>query len=64
MKFFKILLGNERGQGLMEYTLIVFLVALGFWAGMKGTDIGPELANSWTKTIECVSAPFSCGSET
>ena len=37
-------LRDERGQGLMEYTLIVFLVALVFWGGMKSTNIGDELA--------------------
>ena len=62
MKFSTAGLQDERGQGLMEYTLIVFLVTLVFWGGMKGTDIGPELAASLTKVVNCVSAPFSCGS--
>ena len=55
-------LRDERGQGLMEYTLIVFLVALVFWGGMKSTNIGDELAGSWSKVFDCISAPFSCGS--
>jgi Flp pilus assembly pilin Flp len=55
-------LRNERGQGLMEYTLIVFLVALVFWGGMRSTNIGDELAGSWSKVIDCIGAPFSCGS--
>ena len=59
---FRNTLRNERGQGLMEYTLIVFLVALVFWGGMRTTNIGDELAGSWSKVVECVSAPFSCGS--
>ena len=54
-------LRNERGQGLMEYTLIVFLVALVFWGGMKSTNIGDELAVSWSNVVGCVAAPFSCG---
>jgi Flp pilus assembly pilin Flp len=54
-------LRNERGQGLMEYTLIVFLVALVFWGGMKSTNIGDELAVSLSNVVNCVSAPFSCG---
>ena len=62
MKLIIMKLRNLRGQGLMEYTLIVFLVTLGFWAAMKGTDIGPELAASSTKVVTCVSAPFSCAS--
>jgi Flp pilus assembly pilin Flp len=55
-------LHNERGQGLMEYTLIIFLVALVFWGGMKSTNIGDELAGSWSKVIDCITTPFSCGS--
>jgi Flp pilus assembly pilin Flp len=54
-------LRNERGQALMEYTLIVFLVALVFWGGMKSTNIGDELAVSWSNVVDCVAAPFSCG---
>jgi Flp pilus assembly pilin Flp len=60
MNLLKKKLRNQRGQGLMEYTLIVFLVTLGFWGAMKGTDIGPELAASWSKVVDCVSAPFAC----
>ena len=62
MHYFTSKLQSERGQGLMEYTLIVFLVALVFWGGMRTTNIGDELAGSWSKVIQCVSAPFSCGS--
>ena len=43
---FWITLRNERGQGLREYTLIVFLVTLVFWGGMRTTNIGDELAGS------------------
>ena len=62
MSFCKTKLRSERGQGLMEYTLIVFLVALGFWGAIKGTNIGDELGGSWSKVVECISVPFSCGS--
>ena len=62
MHYFRTQLRSERGQGLMEYTLVVFLVALVFWGGMKGTNIGDELAVNWSKVIDCISAPFSCGS--
>ena len=55
-------LRNERGQGLMEYTLVVFLVALVFWGGMRSTNIGDELAGSLSKVVDCIAAPFSCGS--
>jgi hypothetical protein len=46
MQFFRTKLRSERGQGLMEYTLVVFLVVLVFWGGIKGTNIGDELAVS------------------
>ena len=51
-------LRNERGQGLMEYTLIVFLVALVFWGGMRSTNIGDELQASWSKVVDCITTPF------
>ena len=46
---------------MLEYTLIVFLVALVFWGGMRSTNIGDELAVSWSNVVDCVAAPFSCG---
>ena len=62
MHYFRKKLRSEHGQVLVEYTLVIFLVALVFWAGMKGTNIGDELAVNWSKVIDCISAPFSCGS--
>ena len=32
-----------------------------FWAGLKGTNLGDELAVIWSKVIDCISAPFPCG---
>jgi Flp pilus assembly pilin Flp len=55
-------IGDDRGQGLMEYTLVVFLVALVFWGGMRSTNIGDELAATWSQVIDCITTPFSCGS--
>jgi Flp pilus assembly pilin Flp len=60
MNLLKNKIRSQRGQGLMEYTLIVFLVTIGFWGAMKGTDIGPELVATWSKVVNCVSAPFAC----
>ena len=54
-------LRNDRGQGLMEYTLIVFLVALVFWGGMRSTNIGDKLAVNLSNVVDCIAAPFSCG---
>ena len=62
MKFLQKLLSNEDGQGLIEYTLIMFLVALVIWVAIKNTTVGNSLANNWTTITNCVSSPFSCGS--
>ena len=62
MQLLKRLLVEEEGQGLVEYTLIVVLVALVFWVAIKETDIGSELANGWSKVTECVGDPANCTS--
>lgn len=62
MELLKRLLVEEDGQGLVEYTLIVVLVALVFWVAIKETDIGSGLAAGWSKVTACVGAPESCTS--
>jgi Flp pilus assembly pilin Flp len=62
MELLKRLVVEEDGQGLVEYTLIVLLVALVFWVAIKGTNIGTELANSWTDIANCLSNPTGCTS--
>ena len=62
MNLFKRLLLEEDGQGLVEYTLIVVLVALVFWVGIRNTNIGNQLASGWSKVTACVGAPSSCDS--
>ena len=62
MELFKRLIVEEDGQGLVEYTLIVLLVALVFWVAIKSTNIGTELGNGWSKITDCVSSPTSCTS--
>ncbi len=47
MELFKRLLVEEEGQGLVEYTLIVVLVALVFWVAIKNTNIGSGMAAAW-----------------
>ncbi len=54
MELLKRLVVEEEGQGLVEYTLIVLLVALVFWLGIKNTNIGTSLANAWTNIKGCV----------
>ena len=60
MELLKRLLVEEDGQGLVEYTLIVVLVALVFWVAIKNTDIGSQLASGWSKVAACVGTPADC----
>ena len=60
MKLLKRLLVEEHGQGLVEYTLIVVLVALVFWVAIKNTNIGSELASGWSNITACVGDPSGC----
>jgi Flp pilus assembly pilin Flp len=53
---------EEDGQGLVEYTLVVLLVGLVFWMGVRDTNVGNHLALGWSKVLNCVTAPFSCSS--
>jgi Flp pilus assembly pilin Flp len=62
IELLKRLVVEEDGQGLVEYTLIVVLVALVFWVGIKNTNIGNELEAGWSKVTACVAAPQSCSS--
>ena len=60
MELLKLLLVEEEGQGLVEYTLIVVLVALVFWVAIKNTNIGSALASGWSKVTACVGNPTGC----
>jgi len=44
---------DTSGQGLVEYTLIVFLVAFVFWVAVKNTSVGDTLATDckWLPTV-------------
>jgi Flp pilus assembly pilin Flp len=53
---------EEDAQGLVEYTLIVVLVALVFWVAIKNTNVGNQLASGWSKVVACVGSPPSCDS--
>jgi len=61
MNLLKRLVVEEEGQGLVEYTLIVLLVALVFWVAVKDSDIGDYLANAWGDVGECLGDPQGCG---
>jgi Flp pilus assembly pilin Flp len=62
MNILQRLLAEEDGQGLIEYTLILFFVALVFWVAIKDTTAGSLLSDNWGRITACVAAPFSCGS--
>jgi len=62
MELFKRLLVEEDGQGLVEYTLIVVLVALVFCVAVKNTNICNGLAIGWSKVTACVGSPSACNS--
>jgi Flp pilus assembly pilin Flp len=62
MELLKRLLVEEEGQGLVEYTLIVVLVALVFWVAIKSTNIGSGLAAGWSKVTACVGNASACDS--
>ena len=62
MNLLKRLLIEEEGQGLVEYTLIVVLVALVFWVAIKNTNVGSQLASGWSKVTACVGDPAGCTS--
>lgn len=51
---------EEDGQGLVEYTLVVLLVALIFWMGIRNTQVGSSLANGWSRVLNCVTSPLTC----
>ena len=61
MELFKRLIAEEEGQGLVEYTLIVLLVALVFWVAIKDTNIGTQLTNSWGQVKNCLADPTGSG---
>lgn len=52
---------NQKGQGLVEYTLIVILVALVFWVAIRNTDVGNQLSLGWSRVAQCVADPSNCG---
>ena len=62
MELLERLMVEEDGQGLVEYTLIVVLVALVFWVAIKQTNIGDQLASGWSKVTACVVNPSGCDS--
>ena len=59
MELLKRLVVEEEGQGLVEYTLIVLLVALVFWVAIRSTNANVALTNAWTNIVNAVNNPTS-----
>ena len=53
---------RQRGQALMEYTLLLMMVTMIFWVGIKNSDMSQELARAWSRVSECVEVPMACDS--
>ena len=62
MELLKRLIVEEDGQGLVEYTLMVLLVALVFWVAIKDTNLGSTLSSAWSNINTCLQTPNSCTS--
>jgi Flp pilus assembly pilin Flp len=60
MELLKRLVKEEEGQGLVEYTLIVLLVALVFWVAVREANIGNELTTAWGSVTACLTDPMNC----
>jgi len=60
MESLKRLWLEDDGQGMVEYTLVVVIVALVFWLGVRDTQVGSHLSNGWSRVLNCVTTPFSC----
>jgi Flp pilus assembly pilin Flp len=54
MELLKRLVVEEEGQGLVEYSLIVLLVALVFWVAIQGTNADQALSNAWNDITACL----------
>jgi Flp pilus assembly pilin Flp len=57
MELLKRLVVEEEGQGLVEYTLIVLLVALVFWVAIRGTNADDALSNGWNNIVNALNNP-------
>ena len=60
MELLKRLVVEQEGQGLVEYTLIVLLVALVFWVAVRTANVGGALSTSWGSVTTCLTDPFGC----
>lgn len=54
---------NQRGQGLVEYTLIVLIVALFFFVGVRKTTLASKLVNQWSQVKAMVAGGSSSNNQ-
>jgi Flp pilus assembly pilin Flp len=62
MSFAKTSLFKNDGQALVEYTLLVLLVALVFWVAIKNANLDSALADGWSKITACIGNVVTCTS--
>jgi Flp pilus assembly pilin Flp len=48
MRLFKRLIGEEEGQDVVEYSLMIGLIVLGFWTAVTLLDIPGAITDVWT----------------
>jgi hypothetical protein len=48
------------GQALIEYTLLLMMVTMVFWVGIKNNDPSRELERASSRVHECVELPMEC----
>jgi len=53
---------RQNGQALIEYTLLLMMVTLVFWVGVRNSDLANEMSSAWSRVSECVEVPVACDS--
>lgn len=62
MKLASKKIDGQRGQALIEYTLLLMMVTMVFWVGIKNSDLSQQMSNAWSRVSDCVAAPVACDS--
>jgi hypothetical protein len=62
MKIAGVARDRQKGQALMEYTLLLMMVTMVFWVGIKNSDMSQELARAWSRVSDCIEVPMACDS--
>ncbi len=51
---------NQKGQGLVEYSLLLVFVALVLWVAVANSGIENSLRSAWTDVKGCIDARQGC----